>query len=61
MPNSKDVVENTNEIVQNIGNLMGVYVSEHDLSVSHRMPVSERYKGKHSGPLRSLQISHGVT
>ena len=50
MPNSKDVVENTNEIVQNIGNLMGVYVSEHDLSVSHRMPVSERYKGKHSDP-----------
>ena len=61
MPNSKDVVENTNEIVQNIGNLMGVYVSEYDLSVSHRMPVSKRYKGKHSGLLRSLQNSHGVT
>ena len=30
--------------------LMGVYVSEHNLSVSHRMPVSKRYKGKHSGP-----------
>lgn len=42
--------EDTNDIVMKVGNLIGVEVDESDISVSHRLPVSKRYKGKRSNP-----------
>ena len=32
--------EDTDEIVQSIGSLIGVKIDDSDISISHRMPVS---------------------
>lgn len=42
--------EDTNDIAVKIGELMGVKVSQEDISVSHRLPMSMKYKGKRSQP-----------
>lgn len=42
--------EDTNAVVKSVGNLMGITVTDNDISVSHRMPQSKRYKGKQRGP-----------
>ena len=43
--------ENTNDVVLRVGKLMGVNLSQEDISVSHRLPTSTKYKGKRSEPL----------
>ena len=42
--------EDTNAVVKSVGDLMGISVTDNDISVSHRMPQSKRYKGKQRGP-----------
>ena len=42
------VKESTNDIVCKVGNLMGVEIAPEDISVSHRLPINKRYKGKRS-------------
>ena len=42
--------EDTNAVVKSVGDLMGISVTDNDISVSHRMPQSKRYKGKQCGP-----------
>jgi len=42
--------EDTNAVVKSVGDLMGITVTDNDISVSHRMPQSKRYKGKQRGP-----------
>ena len=42
--------EDTNAVVKSIGDLMGITVTDNDISVSHRMPQSKRYKDKQRGP-----------
>ena len=49
IPASEDSVnESTNDIVCKIGKLMGVEIAPEDISVSHRLPINKRYKGKRS-------------
>lgn len=36
----------TSKIVMKVGELMGVEIKEDDLSVSHRLPASRKYRGK---------------
>ena len=38
--------EKTNDVVLRVGKLMGVNLSQEDISVSHRLPTSTKYKGK---------------
>ena len=40
--------ENTNDVVFRVGKLMRVNLSQEDISVSHRLPTSTKYKGKRS-------------
>ena len=42
--------EDTNTIVKNVGKLMGIDIEEEDISISHRLPQSKKYKGKKIGP-----------
>ena len=42
--------EDTNAVVKSVGDLMGITVTDNDISVSHRMPQSKRYKGNQRGP-----------
>ena len=42
--------EDTNAVVKSVGDLMGISVTDNDISVSHWMPQSKRYKGKQRGP-----------
>lgn len=42
--------EQSNNIVKEIGKLIGVEIAESDISVSHRMPPGRSYKGKKTGP-----------
>jgi hypothetical protein len=44
IPQSKD--EDTNDIVKKVGDLMGIEVDEDDISISHRLSMSNKYKGK---------------
>ena len=44
IPVTKD--ENTDELVTKVGELMGLSIKEEIISVSHRLPISNRYKGK---------------
>ena len=37
--------EDTDEIVQSIGSLIGVKIDDSDISISHRMPVSTKSEG----------------
>ena len=38
--------EDTNKIVIQVGELMGVQIQAGDISISHRLPLSSKYKGK---------------
>ena len=42
--------EQTNNIVNDVGKLLGVDITENDISVSHRMPQSQKHKGKPGPP-----------
>lgn len=42
--------ENINCIVSKIGELVGVKIDEDDISISHRLPTSAKYKGKRAIP-----------
>ena len=42
--------EDTNAIVKNVGKLMGIDIEDEDISISHRLPQSKKYKGKKIGP-----------
>ena len=42
--------EQTNNIVTNVGKLLGMDITQNDISVSHRMPQSQKHKGKHGPP-----------
>jgi len=42
--------EQTNNIVKDVGKLLGVDITENDISVSHRMPQSQERKGKPRPP-----------
>ena len=42
--------EDTNKIVIQVGDLMGIEIKEDDISVSHRLPTSSKYKGKKTIP-----------
>jgi hypothetical protein len=44
IPVTKD--ENTDELVTKVGELMGLSSKEEDISVSHHLPISNKYKGK---------------
>ena len=48
IPFSQD--EDTNDIVIKVGELIGVTIEEDDISVSHRLPVSYKYKGVRANP-----------
>ena len=37
-------------LVMKVGELMGVEIKEGNISVSHRLPTSSRYKGKTTDP-----------
>ena len=49
-PKERDFKENTNELVLKIGDMMGVSVRPEDISVSHRIPTSQKYQGRRSAP-----------
>lgn len=49
-PKERDIKENTNELVLKIGDMMGVSVRPEDISVSHRIPTSQKYQGRRSAP-----------
>ena len=49
-PKERNIKENTNELVIKIGDKMGVPVGPEDISVSHRIPTSQKYQGKRSAP-----------
>ena len=38
--------EQTNNIVTNVSKLLGMDITQNDISVSHRMPQSQKHKGK---------------
>ena len=42
--------EQTNNIVTNVGKLLGMDITQNDISVSHRMPQSQKHKGKPGPP-----------
>ena len=42
--------EQTNNIVKDVGKLLGVDITDNDISVSHRMPQSQERKGKPRPP-----------
>lgn len=42
--------ESKDDIVKKVGKLVGVDVTDNDISVSHRLPPSKSYKGKKAGP-----------
>ena len=42
--------EQTNNIVKDVGKLLGVDITENDISVSHRMPQSQQRKGRPGPP-----------
>ena len=53
MPANGEDEDNTNAIVRNIGNLMGVKLKEEDISISHRLPENKRrpWQRQYSGSL----------
>ena len=42
--------EQTNNIVTNVGKLLGMDITQNDISVGHRMPQSQKHKGKPGPP-----------
>ena len=42
--------EQTNNIVTNVGKLLGMDITQNDFSVRHRMPQSQKHKGKPGPP-----------
>ena len=42
--------EQTNNIVTNVGKLLGMDITQNDISVSHQMPQSQKHKGKPGPP-----------
>ena len=50
IPASSEVEMSSNKTVVKIGELMGIDIDEDDISVSHRLPVSSKYKGKTHDP-----------
>ena len=48
IPYRKD--ESTNKIVQDVAKLMNVDIDDKDISISHRLPVSPRFKGARAIP-----------
>ena len=42
--------EDTNKIVVQVGELMGVEIKEDKISISHRLPTISKYKGKKTVP-----------
>ena len=42
--------EQTNNIVTNVGKLLGMDITQNDISVSHRMPQCQEHKGKPGPP-----------
>ena len=51
--------EQTNNIVKDLGKLLGVDITENDISVSHRMPQNQKYKGKPRPPAITIKFSGG--
>ena len=53
LPANGEDEDNTNAIVRNIGNLMGVKLKEEDISISHRLPENKRrpWQRQYSGSL----------
>ena len=49
-PKGSTIRENTNELVLKVGNVMGVQINKDDISVSHRLPMRQLYKGRRSVP-----------
>ena len=50
IPASSKVEMSSNKTVVKIGELMGIDIDEDDISVSHRLPVGSKYKGKTQDP-----------
>ena len=42
--------EQTNNIVKDVGELLGMDITENDIAVRHRMPQSQKHKGKPGPP-----------
>jgi hypothetical protein len=42
--------DDTNSIVVNVGELMGINIKEEDISVSHRLPIRSNYRGNKADP-----------
>lgn len=42
--------ENTDDIAKEVGKLIGMDITDNDISVSHRLPTGKSYKGKKPGP-----------
>ena len=49
--------EQTNNIVKDLGKLLGVDITENDISVSHRMPQNQKYKGKPKPPAITVKFT----
>ena len=45
-PKDRQDIENTKKIVIQVGELMEVQIEAEDISISHRLPISSKYKGK---------------
>ena len=55
-------VQQTNNIVKDVGKLLGVDITENDMSVSHRMPQSQQSqqrKGKPGSPAIIVKFTKG--
>ena len=53
--------EQTNNIVKDVGKLLGVDITENDISVSHQMPQSKKHKGKPGPPATIVKFTrHNV-
>ena len=49
--------EQTNNIVTNVGKLLGMDITQNDISVSHRMPQSQKHKGKPGPPAINVKFT----
>ena len=49
--------EQTNNIVKDVGKLLGVDITENDISVSHQMPQSQKHKGKPGPPATIVKFT----
>ena len=49
--------EQTNNIAKDAGKLLGVDITENDISVSHQMPQSQKHKGKPGPPATIVKFT----